>query len=379
MAQNITTLNEIRENNPQEAIPALTDLLYMVHGTGGDRDRAYTLEEVRDLLQTVFTMLTLTKNGVTTTIDGEGVNVGNSVKLKNDGLTVNDYIKLLSSGLSIGASGRAEIVKVLYNKLSVITENQNNEAAYGVELDANGILKLICSYVIDGATYKNILRIEDSGSNIWCFYKDESGSSYASLVANEVYADSTLTAKTKLNIGGTNGAELEWNSSSSFLKLDKLLFAQQNIRVSDGGAGYYSDISPKRITYNHLRGTSYTEIKVFEIEIDDNNCFIVKIAQNGTAQITAAEISTAEIETLGVKELVLQNNNSVFYATQSGSLDSMSSLIKREGKKITIINTSSSSITLSWSGANGTRSVSLDSDRCIDFVCHNNKWYGGQT
>ena len=50
MAQNITTLNEIRDNNPSGASITLSDLLYMVNGAGSTRDRAYTVEELKDFL-----------------------------------------------------------------------------------------------------------------------------------------------------------------------------------------------------------------------------------------------------------------------------------------------------------------------------------------
>lgn len=117
MAQNITTLNEIRDNNPQGATPALTDLLYMLHGTGGDRDRAYTLEEVRDLLQAVFTRIVLTKDSVTTTVDGTGVTLSFSaegfdfsVALSKDGLEVSKTTQGGITSFSLSASQLSSLV-----------------------------------------------------------------------------------------------------------------------------------------------------------------------------------------------------------------------------------------------------------------------------
>lgn len=54
MAQFITTLDEIKERMQQGWTPSLSDIIYVCHGSGSDRDRAFTLEEIRNLLQGVF-------------------------------------------------------------------------------------------------------------------------------------------------------------------------------------------------------------------------------------------------------------------------------------------------------------------------------------
>lgn len=62
MAENVTTLLDKWQKQQQDHpdwVPALEDILYVIHGTGRDRDRVYTLEEVRDMLQTVFTRIFL--------------------------------------------------------------------------------------------------------------------------------------------------------------------------------------------------------------------------------------------------------------------------------------------------------------------------------
>ena len=48
--------------------PTLADIIYMVHGTGSERDRFFTLNEVRELLQTVFKTLHLEDENATTDI-----------------------------------------------------------------------------------------------------------------------------------------------------------------------------------------------------------------------------------------------------------------------------------------------------------------------
>jgi hypothetical protein len=65
MAENTTTLLEKwqkQEREHPEWTPSLEDLLYFIHGTGSDRDRLYSVEELRDFLQTVITALTGLKN-----------------------------------------------------------------------------------------------------------------------------------------------------------------------------------------------------------------------------------------------------------------------------------------------------------------------------
>lgn len=50
MAQNITTLNEIRarqDSQESKPTPELNDLIYAVKGSGSDRDKAYTIQELR--------------------------------------------------------------------------------------------------------------------------------------------------------------------------------------------------------------------------------------------------------------------------------------------------------------------------------------------
>ena len=65
MAENVTTLFEKWQKQKQEHpewTPSLEDLLYFIHGSGSDSDRIYSVEQLRDLLQTVITSLTGLKN-----------------------------------------------------------------------------------------------------------------------------------------------------------------------------------------------------------------------------------------------------------------------------------------------------------------------------
>lgn len=70
MAENTTTLLDKWQKQMQdhpEWLPALEDVFYLNHGTGRDRDRIYSLEQVRNLIQSLFTSLTVSNNGVANT------------------------------------------------------------------------------------------------------------------------------------------------------------------------------------------------------------------------------------------------------------------------------------------------------------------------
>ena len=71
MAENTTTLLEKWQKQMQEHpewTPSLEEIAYFIHGTGSDRDRLYSLEQVRDLIQSMFTYLTVSNNSVANTV-----------------------------------------------------------------------------------------------------------------------------------------------------------------------------------------------------------------------------------------------------------------------------------------------------------------------
>lgn len=87
MAENTTTLLEMwqkQQKDHPEWLPALEDVFYLNHGTGSVRDRIYSLEQVRNLIQSLFTSLHVSNNsvnetnitpGTVSTYGGEGVKV----------------------------------------------------------------------------------------------------------------------------------------------------------------------------------------------------------------------------------------------------------------------------------------------------------------
>lgn len=79
MAENVTTLFEKWQKQQQEHpewTPSLEDLVYFIHGSGSDRDRLYSVEQLRNFLQTVITALTGLKN------------ISISYSSNNDGITI---------------------------------------------------------------------------------------------------------------------------------------------------------------------------------------------------------------------------------------------------------------------------------------------------
>lgn len=99
MAQHITSMIDLRSRNVAESIVrdiSLTDLLYLVHGSGSDRDQPHTVSELVSFLQTAFGefVVATTTQGITwqTKMDPYGIEVKgtnrNVLRLSNTGFTV---------------------------------------------------------------------------------------------------------------------------------------------------------------------------------------------------------------------------------------------------------------------------------------------------
>lgn len=91
MAENTTTLLEKWQKQQQEHpewTPSLEDIAYFIHGTGSDRDRMYSLEQVRDLIQGLFNVIHIEKEGSALDADGEKLIVTGSTQGGNYTATV---------------------------------------------------------------------------------------------------------------------------------------------------------------------------------------------------------------------------------------------------------------------------------------------------
>ncbi|WP_407447879.1 hypothetical protein [Fibrobacter sp.] len=142
MAENVTTLLEKRQKQQQEHpdwAPALEDLLYMIHGTGSDRDRIYSLEEVRNLLQEAFTKIVLGTGSKYMALRDYGLSI--SEGSEHSGLTKNRLT------FAYGQAGELKEGHIVFNSDGTITI----DCDIGVQgLLVNGIAKFLQGLDVTG-------------------------------------------------------------------------------------------------------------------------------------------------------------------------------------------------------------------------------------
>lgn len=142
MAENITTLLEKWQKQQQdhpEWTPALEDVFYLNHGTARDRDRIYSLEEVRDLLQTVFTRIMLGTGSKHMALGDYGLAI--SEGSEHSALTKN------SLTFAYGQAGELKEGHIVFNSDGTITIDCN----LGVQgLLVNGIAKFLQGLDVTG-------------------------------------------------------------------------------------------------------------------------------------------------------------------------------------------------------------------------------------
>lgn len=159
MAENITTLNEIRERTLAEGFtPGINDIVHVDHGTGRKRHRAFTLGEIGNLLMggdglsEIELKKALAGGGYkVVTVDGESMKfsqyggsspdgtvtdlsmLGMSVKLTSQGYDTATEVKRNGVVVSYGPTGEnAEKTEVLYNKVRT-KEVEGTSAGTGSE------------------------------------------------------------------------------------------------------------------------------------------------------------------------------------------------------------------------------------------------------
>lgn len=127
MAENTTTLFEKwqkQQQNHPEWTPALEDVLYVIHGTGSDRDRVYSLEKVRNLIQTVFTKIVLGTGSKYMALGDYGLAIYDG--FEHSGLSKN------SLTFAYGQSGELKECHIVFNSDGKITID--------CDLDLQGLL-----------------------------------------------------------------------------------------------------------------------------------------------------------------------------------------------------------------------------------------------
>lgn len=142
MAENVTTLLDKWQKQQQDHpdwVPALEDILYVIHGTGRDRDRVYTLEEVRDMLQTVFTKIVLGTGSKYTALGDYGLAISDGSE--HSGLSKNRLT------FAYGQAGELKEGHIVFNSDGTITIDCN----LGVQgLLVNGIAKFLQGLDVTG-------------------------------------------------------------------------------------------------------------------------------------------------------------------------------------------------------------------------------------
>lgn len=185
----------------------LADILYLIQGTGIDRDRQMTLEQLRNFLQDAFNIISMRGTSSATFVGLDGVEVGgtdahskigleeasfvygdNRIKISKDNLEINGNSFSLENGvISIsGKNARVEIdggrMRILssYGILTFdadgvsVSDNDGNNRQVIVSKDRNGVFRdvsvdnLYVSVVgtntsfSDGATFNGVTRFNSA-------------------------------------------------------------------------------------------------------------------------------------------------------------------------------------------------------------------------
>lgn len=129
----------------------LADILYLIQGTGIDRDRQMTIEQLRDFLQDAFKMISMRGSSSATYVGLDGVEVGgtdarskigleeasfvyggNRIKISKDNLEINGNSFSLENGV-ISFSGKNSRVEICGDAIRLSSPSGK------IELDSNGI------------------------------------------------------------------------------------------------------------------------------------------------------------------------------------------------------------------------------------------------
>ena len=151
MEENVTTLLEKWQKQQQdhpEWTPALEDLLYVIHGSGSDRDRLYSLEQLRNLIQTLFSQIIVSGLGAgSTKIDPGTIELygGNGLKVKMQG---GGYLLLTPLGIHLySVSGSTE---TLEGSITFDDEAKTFKFSKAVDIDDSRLKAGVWSLLTDG-------------------------------------------------------------------------------------------------------------------------------------------------------------------------------------------------------------------------------------
>lgn len=223
MNGSITTVNELRarqEEDHPEWVPAVADLFYACHGTGSDRDRVFSIDELRELLQVAITSLSGIKNlAITYTSSSDRIQIvgtngiisiegGNPPKIKFTSASGGPSSELTYSGLKL-----------------IINEGESDQKDGKMSLDSDGNFTSDKSYVLESsqATHRQF-KVKSSGDGSAYAYMDYNKVVVLDGNGNTVVDDQGVTITKRTGSGSASVSMLmsDTNDSVTFDKPVKL-------------------------------------------------------------------------------------------------------------------------------------------------------------
>lgn len=270
MAENVTTLLDKWQKQQQdhpEWVPALEDILYVIHGPGRDRDRLYSLEQVRNLIQSLFTSLHVTNNGVSETNITPG--------------TVYTYG---GEGVKVRVQG-GRLLNITGNGIYVYDSDEETLLGSLVWDSDAAAFKFTSNMKIDAGKYA---ESDDFKCGRWNLQKD----SNADLHLKETHSGTTTTC-VKFVKGGSSGGRVE---------VLRPIEHKRPVTFSKGA------VLPRVVTQSNisLTDSQYSVSEGYPVGS------VIVVENNGPASIDVG-LSSYDFETIPI------NSSQMFYRRSSGS------------------------------------------------------------
>lgn len=276
MAENITTLNEIRERTLAEGFtPNINDIVPVDHGSGSKRHRAFTLGEIGNLLMgggglsEIELKKALAGGGYkVVTVDGESMKfsqyggsspdgtvtdlsmLGMSVKVTSQGYDTATEVKRNGVVVSYGPTGgTAEKTEVLYNK--VRTKSIEGTAAGSGSANAKELV-IASGLHISNANGSQYLMVDGLA--------EFNGNSY---FKGDVIVGNNLVPKSVQVNGKISKAKYVIESNMIELTGDDTLigFADGKYDVGEIVHVYNPASTARKVYFAYIGGPAYIEIK----------------------------------------------------------------------------------------------------------------------
>ena len=330
MAENVTTLLDKWQKQHQDHPgwkPTLEDILYVIHGTGSDRDRLYSLEEVRDLLQSAFEKIEL---GMWTLKSGDY----GAFVLERQKADSTETIAVVG----FGPDTNMAVKRKLEAQGGMIVSN-------GLEVRSGGI-----------STNGNV----DAGGNV-----NAGGNVSAGL--NGSVNGKTVNATHDVNVGSAN---LTWNADSDLVDVNKLLRLLDGLRVSVGGTSYL-EIKDKKMTLNFMVGSTNYARRVFERNTSSSDR--IDFAPDGYGYFNDLVSKRVRFDGAGANAYDPDKNLIYFNSSYSSTTYNMPTSGVVDDVPVLVINGSGHDVTVTIDTG---VSRKISSGYCDTFIHHDGKWFG---